>query len=277
MLHLLKLEWKKIYNYRPFQVMMLLFMIGLPSMLMVSHDIVEKANPPEGMFSAATLVSFPTIWQYLAYNANWMAFFFLGFMSVLSITNEFGNKTLRQNIITGLSRADYFKGKVLFIATLALIATIHYFLCGTVIGRIYTESFSMENFTENLDFIPRVFLMSFGYMSIGLFLGMWIRRTGIAIVLFLAYGIFIEQILRWGVHMNVFKRFGIEMNKSVHYYPINAMEDLAPIPFPDMIDNMARNMDFYPFIEPMEAAVLTVIYSGLFLYLAYRMISNRDL
>ena len=277
MLHLLKLEWKKIYNYRPFQVMMLLFFIGLPSMLMVSHSIVEKANPPEGIFSAESLISFPTIWQYLAYYGNWMVFFFLGFMSVLSITNEFGNKTLRQNIITGLSRTDYFKGKIIFIITLALIATVYFSLCGTAIGMIYTESFSMKDFTENLDFIPRFFLMSFGYMSIGLFLGMWIRRTGIAIVLFLAYGMFIEQILRYGIHMNLFKRLGIEMNKSVHYYPINAMEDLAPIPFPDMIDDMARNMDYYPFIEPMEAAVLTIIYSGLFLFLAYRMINKRDL
>jgi len=55
------------------------------------------------------------------------------------------------------------------------------------------------------------------------------------------------------------------------------MEDLAPIPFPDMIDNMAKNMDFYPFIEPMEAAALTIIYSGLFLYLAYRLMVKRDL
>jgi len=244
---------------------------------MAAHNIVERANPPKGMFSADTLVSFPSIWQYLGYIGSWMTFFFLGFMAVLSITNEFGNKTLRQNIITGLSRRDYFKGKILFIATLALVATIHYFLCGTVIGMIYTESFSMGNFTANLDFIPRFFLMSFGYMSIGLFIGMWIRRTGIAIVLFLAYGVFIEQILRWVVHMNAFKKLGIAMNKSVHYYPINAMEDLAPIPFPDMIDNIAKNMDFYPFIEPMEAAILTVIYSGLFLFLAFRMICNRDL
>ena len=277
MLHLLKLELKKIKNYRPFQVMMVLFLIGMPAMLMVSYEIVEGANPPEGMFSEKTLVELPTIWKYLGYNGNWMVFFFLGFMSVLSITNEFSNKTLRQNIITGLSRTDFFKGKVMLITTMALVAAIYFFLCGTTIGLIYTEEFTMDKFTENIDYVPRFFLMSFGYMSLGTFLGMWIRRTGIAIVLFLAYGIFIEQILRWGVHMNLFKKFGIAMNKSVNYYPINAMEDLAPIPFPDMIDNMARNMDYYPFIEPMEAAALTIIYSSLFLYLTYRLIISRDL
>ena len=85
MLHLLKLEWKKIRNYRPFQVMMGLFLVGLPAMLMVVYDIVDRANPPEGVFTGKSLVEFPTIWQYLAYNGNWMVFFFLGFMSVLSI------------------------------------------------------------------------------------------------------------------------------------------------------------------------------------------------
>ena len=136
-------------------------------MLMVVYDIVDRANPPEGVFTGKSLVEFPTIWQYLAYDGNWMVFFFLGFMSVLSITNEFGNKTLRQNIITGLSRADFFKGKFVFIAALALLATAYYFLCGSVIGLLYTEDFTVAKFTENLDFVPRFFLMSFGYMSIG--------------------------------------------------------------------------------------------------------------
>jgi len=261
-----------------------LFLIGMPAMMMVVYEIVEsanlaagKANLPQGFFSEKTLVEFPTVWQFLGYIGNWMVFFFLGFMSVLSITNEFSNKTLRQNIITGLSRTDYFKGKVMLIAAVSLVAAIYFFFCGTMFGLIYTEEFTMAKFTENLDFVPRFFLMCFGYMSIGTFLGMWIRRTGIAIVLFLAYGIFVEQILRWGIHMNIFRRFGIEMNKSVNYYPINAMEDLAPIPFPDMIDNTARSMDLYPFIEPMEAVVLTIIYSSLFLYLTYRVIASRDL
>ena len=277
MLHLLNLEWKKIRNYRPFQIMMGLFLMGLPAMLMIAYSIAKRVNPPEAVFSGKTLVEFPTIWQYLGYSGNWMVFFFFGFMSVLSITNEFGNKTLRQNIITGLSRTDFFKGKVIFIAALALVATIYFFLCGSVIGLLYTKEFTVAKFTENLDFVPRFFLMSFGYMSIGLFLGMLIRRTGMAIVLYLAYGFFIEQILRWLVHMNLLKTLGLEMNRSVHYYPINAMEDLAPMPFPNQIDNMARNMDYYPFISPMEATVLTIIYSGLFLFLAYRLIANRDL
>jgi len=277
MLHLLQLEWKKVKNYRPFQIMMLLFFIGLPSMLMVGHDILTRANPPKGLFSVNMMVEFPTIWQYLGYFGNWMVFFFMGFIAVLSITNEFGNKTLRQNIITGLSRKEYFFGKILFIATVAFVATLYYSLCATTIGLMYTEEFSVEAYMENISYIPRFYLMSFGYMSIALFLGIWIRRTGIAVVLYLAYGIFIEMILRWGVHMNLFKKFGIEMNKSVHYYPMNAMEDLAPVPFPDIAEDMARNMDQYPFLEPLEAAYLTIIYSSLFLYLGYRMLTRRDL
>jgi len=267
MLHFLQLEFKKVNNYRPFQVMTILYLILLPTSLLVTKSLPDEVGT---FFGTQGFYTFPNVWKYLGYIGNWLGFFFLGFMGVLSITSEYGNKTLRQNIITGLSRKDYFVAKVTFILALSLLATAFYFLCGVIIGWIHADPFYFDVFTQELNYIPRFFLMSFGYMSLGLLFGTLIRRTGFAIFVFLAYGVFLEQILR-GIHLYYTE------SRTCLFYPINAMEDLTPIPFPDMANDMIREMDFNPFMSPTESMITSSIFIGFFLFGTYQLLMKRDL
>ena len=267
MLHLLKLELKKVNNYRPFQVMALLYLIALPASLLVTKSLPEEIGM---FFGSQGFYTFPNVWRFLGYIGNWIGFFFLGFMGVLSITSEYGNKTLRQNIITGLTRKDYFFAKVVFIAAISLAATVYYFLVGTTIGLAHADPFYFDVFTQNLDYIPRFFLMCFGYMSLGLLSGTLVRRTGFAIFLFLAYGIFIETILR-GIHLYYLE------HRSCIFYPVNALEDLTPIPFPDMANEMIKEMEFHPFMSATEAIVTSSIFTFIFLFGVYQLLMKRDL
>lgn len=268
MIHLLKLEFLKIKNYKPFIVMAILYLVLLPMSLLITKSLPEE---PAAFFGTQGFYTFPNVWKYLGYIGNWIGFFFLGFMGVLSITMEFGNKTLRQNIITGLSRKEYFAAKVIFITTLSLIATAYYFFSGTVIGLIHADPFYMDVYTQGLfNFIPRYFFMSFGYMSLGLFFGMLVRRTGFAVFIFLAYGVFLEQVLR-GIHMYYLE------SRTVLFYPVNAIEDLTPIPFPDVANDMIREMDFNPFLTSGEAMITVSIYTALLLLGAYQLMVKRDL
>jgi ABC-2 type transport system permease protein len=268
MIHLLKLEFLKVKNYKPFIVMAILYLILLPVSLLVTKALPAE---PAAFFGTQGFYTFPNVWKYLGYIGNWIGFFFLGFMGVLSITMEFGNKTLRQNIITGLSRKEYFSAKVIFITAISLAATVHYFLSGTVIGLVHADPFYLDVYTQGLfNYIPRFFLMSFGYMALGLFFGMLVRRTGFAVFIFLAYGVFLEQILR-GLHMYYFE------SRTCLFYPVNAIEDLTPIPFPDIANDMIREMDFNPFLSSGEAMITVSIYTALFLFGAYRLMVKRDL
>ncbi len=268
MLHLLKLEFLKVKNYKPFIVMTILYLILLPISLLVTKSLPEE---PAAFFGTQGFYTFPNVWKYLGYIGNWIGFFFLGFMGVLSITMEFGNKTLRQNIITGLSRKEYFSAKVIFITAISLAATAYYFLSGTLIGLFHADPFYMDVYTQGLmTYIPRYFLMSFGYMSLGLFFGMLVRRTGFAVFIFLAYGVFLEQVLR-GIHMYYLE------SRTVLFYPVNAIEDLTPIPFPDIANDMIREMDFNPFLSSGEAMITVIVYTALFIFGAYQLIMKRDL
>jgi len=248
--------------------MSVLYLILLPTTLLLFKSLPEE---PAGFFGVPGCYNFPNIWKYMGYIGSWLGFFFLGFMGVLSITMEFGNKTLRQNIITGLSRKEYFSAKIIFITAISLFVTAYYFLSGTVIGIFHADPFYMDDFMKTFKYLPLYFLMSFAYMSFGLFLGMLVRRTGFAIFLFLAYGMFLEQIIR-GIHLYYF-----ETSRTVLFYPLNAVEDLMPIPFADMANDMIREMDFNPFLSSVEAMITVSIYTSLFLFGAYRLMMKRDL
>ena len=98
-MHLLQLEWLKQKNFTMFRVMTVLFLVGLPSLLLIVKTFnLPTENLPPMIPSVESLYQFPNVWIYLGYVGNWLTFFFMGFMGVLMVTNEYANKTLRQNI-----------------------------------------------------------------------------------------------------------------------------------------------------------------------------------
>lgn len=267
-MHLLQLEWQKWSKNLAFRILLLFYVILLPSMLLIGKRI-DELPPPIG--TTEVLFIFPTVWEYLGYIGNWLSFFFLGFLAVLIITTEYSNRTLRQNIINGMTRSNFFKGKVFFVLTIALFATLYYSLCAITIGYFNTDIVTTNKLFQNWTYIPRYFLMCSGYMIFGLFLGFLIKRTGIALFIYLSYIMFIELILRWGIHANIGK------HKSMHFYPMNAVEDLIPIPYTRQAAQFISEFGFDLFLSPTEAICTTLIYSALFLTLTYQIIRRADL
>jgi hypothetical protein len=123
---------------------------------------------------------------------------------------------------------------------------------------------------QEADLIPRFFLMCFGYMSFGFFLGVLIKKTGIALFIYLVYIMFIESVIR-GIHMYYIR------NISMHLYPMNANEDLVPIPFAKLAEEFLRENEFSLFLDPRIAAMTVCIYTSIFLFFAYRKIKYSDI
>lgn len=268
MFYLLKLEWKKLHKLAAFRIFIAFYLALLPTILLLGKRIPELPPP---MMTNEVLFIFPTVWEWLAYVGSWLCFFFFGFLSIISITTEYSYRTMRQNIITGLSRKQYFLGKLYVILAVSVLATAYYALCALLIGYFNTPAIYWHKVVQNASCIPRYFLMCFGYMSFGALLGFWIKRTGIALFLYLSYVMFLEAILRWGVHLQLWK------HRSMHFYPMNAVEDLSPAPFIQMTENFLAEYGFSMLLSPAEAMVTTAIYSTLFLLLAFRLVKRADL
>lgn len=268
MLYLLRLEWKKIRKLTSFRLFSVCYLVLLPAILLIGLRFDELPPP---INSNEVFFMFPTVWQYLGYIGNWLCFFFFGFLSIVVVTTEHSYRTMRQNIITGLSRQQYFLSKFYLIFMVSLFAALYYAICGFTIGYFNTEAIYPHKVWQHADYIPRYFLMCFGYMSFGLFLGFLIRRTGIALFLYLAYIMFIELILRWGVHLQIAE------HRSMHFYPMNAVEDLVSLPFMEMADEFTSKYGFSIYLQPWEASITVLVYSALFLYFAYWRVTRSDL
>jgi ABC-type transport system involved in multi-copper enzyme maturation permease subunit len=265
-LHLLKLEWKKLVTYNLFRILVALYIALLPLGFLIGRGI----QLPEETGGTISFYTFPKVWQALGYAGNWMSFFFLGFLGVLLVTNEFSYKTLRQNLITGMSRKEYFFGKYIFMIAVSIAAALYYAIVALGVGFYYTDYVIIERVMENIDFIPKFFLMSFAYMNFAFLLGILLRRMGLALFLYFIYTLLIEMVLRYFFHAKIFG----EDSASRNYYPLNAFEDLAPFPIPD-IGPSSEMPNF--FLEPNLAVILTLVYSAIFTFIAYQVFMKRDL
>lgn len=265
-LHLLKLEWKKLVTYNLFRILAILYIVLLPLGFLIGKNI----DLPEETGGTISFYTFPKVWDALAYAGNWMSFFFLGFLGVLLVTNEFSYKTLRQNLITGMSRKEYFLGKYIFMIAVSLVVALYYAIVALGVGFYYTDYVIIERVMLHIHFIPRFFLMCLAYMNFAFMLGILLRRMGLALFLYFVYTLVIEMVLRYYFHI---KLFG-EDTASRNYYPLNAFEDLAPFPIPDFGPS-AEFPNF--FLEPSLAVILTLVYSSIFTFIAYRLFMKRDL
>ncbi len=204
---------------------------------------------------------FPDVWQ----NITFVSGFFkaiLAFMVVISITNEFSYRTVRQNVIDGLSRKQFLISKVLTNVLLSAMSMVMVFVIALITGLIYSPSISGADLVMDLEFFPAYFLEVFAFLSFALLLGMIIQRSGLTIVI-LVLSQMIEAIIRANVDDYV--------PWLIPYFPMESISNLVPLPFPR-----------YVFREIQDYVSLTSVlvvggWAFLFNYWAYVKLNKSDI
>jgi ABC-type transport system involved in multi-copper enzyme maturation permease subunit len=266
---LLALEYKKFKKNSVITMLLGMYLIFHP----IAIFFIQDLELPIPGFTKESIYGFPGIWEYMAYEGSWLVFFFLGFIAVHIVTSEVSNKTLRQNIITGLSRRDFFIGKLAVVTSLAIFASIYYFICSFAIGWLSTSEPNMELALQTDFAVPKFFLMSFAYMIFGLFVGFVIRKAGLAVLAYLSYVMFLEPLIKL-LHIQLYQG---TVSKIVNYWPTNMMEDLTPNPFYKIAENIPSGID-YPFLlSTQEAVIGSCIYTVLFITLAWLHFKKNDI
>jgi len=269
-IRLLKLEYTKFKDHSLIIILLLLYVIISSLGIMIGKSINSL---PDGAPKIESIFQFPLTWDFLGWIGSHTAFFFLGLAAVFMVVNEVTYKTFRQNIISGLTRREYFLAKVLTIVVISLGAALLYGLTASIYGIIHTKSWEFVDIWDNSYAVSRYFLMCMGYMSLGLLCGFTIRRSGLAILFYLFYGYALEVGAKW-LLVNQVDFLG----KEVNFLPINAMEDLHPFPLyrlTDFIPDM--NIDFPFLLTYTEATIAVVIWILIFLGEAYRLFRKGSL
>lgn len=266
MLALLQLEWKKYASNRIFRIAIGMYLLILPLMYL---SVKSGTTLQEGLFFVDPMYRFPGIWTTMTYWASWLTFFLLVYLSVWGFTAEHQQKTLRQNLITGLSRQQFFVAKLLSMCTMALFATLYVVLLAVVFGMIAGGHGYV--FDKELYAIPRFFVQTIFYMSFAFMLAVLLRKSGLAIIVFYGYILVVERIVRYLVFQNLFDNLS-----AGSYFPASAAWDVLPMSLVKSVKDIGtKNLDIF---LPYDLALgLTLLYTSLFLGIAYRVFMRRDL
>lgn len=271
MLHLLQLEWKKLASNRLFLVTSGLYILLLPLLYKSVQSSSNASDPDNPMASIyRSLYEFPNLWDTITYLSSWLTFFLMTYLVLFSITSEYNNRTLRQNLITGMSRKEWLTSKVLLIIALTLIAVVYTFCVGLVIG--FIAGGYGKPFTSHLVALGYFGLQSIFYGVSALFLAVVFRRGGLALMVFFAYMLIIERIIRYLIFGNLFDQLAWGS-----YLPASVAWDAVPFFMVKRVPGVLEGNVEGVLLSPGLATVIMLGYTLLFLVLTYRIFNRRDL
>jgi ABC-type transport system involved in multi-copper enzyme maturation permease subunit len=267
MLYLLKVDLKKLTSYRTFWVVCGLYFFTLGMTTASGMEFLKWLVNMGAEFGADIKVTriplyhFPDVWQNIAFVSGFFKAI-LAFMVVISITNEFTYRTVRQNIIDGLSRKQFILSKVYTNVLLSAMSMAMVFVIALVTGMIYSPSIVMTDLVMDLEFFPAYFLEVFAYLSFALLLGMIIQRSGLTIVILVLFPM-IEAIIRANVDDYV--------PWLIPYFPMESISNLIHMPFPRYV--FREIQDYVSIVSVLVVAVWTFLFN----YFAYLKLKRSDI
>jgi ABC-2 type transport system permease protein len=267
MLHLLKIDLKKLTSYRTFWIVCGLYFVTLAFSTASGMEILKwLARTIEGFgqkinVNRIPLYHFPDIWLNLLYFSGLFKIV-LAIMTVISITNEYTYRTLRQNVIDGLSRWEFLFSKILTNLLLSLLSVVMIFVIALVTGFIYTPAINYQYIFSDMEFLFANFLEIFAFLSYALMLGILIQRSGLTIIL-LMLSKMIEIIFRENVDEY--------LPWLIQFLPMESISNLVPLPYARYAFQEIR--DYLTFSSVAIALGWTVLFN----YFSYLKLKRSDI
>lgn len=279
MLRLLQIEFIKIKNSRASKVLIISYFVLLLSISLIS---VIKFDVGEIPFQLADqgIFNFPFIWHFNSFIAAFFKLFLL--LVIVSMTaNEYSNRTLKQNLIDGLSKKEFILSKFYMVLVFAAISTLFVFVVSLILGLIYSDFDEMSIIFSDFEYLLAYFVKLLGFFSFGLFLGILIKRSAFAVgamfVWFIIEGI-IYGLLKWEFPESISSK----AEQIMEFMPLFSMYNLIEQPFGRLnaVKTTAKQLKAdisYDYSVHWHEIVIVLVWSFLFIYFSYRLLKKRDL
>jgi ABC-type transport system involved in multi-copper enzyme maturation permease subunit len=277
MLRLLKIELHKIRYNKASKALIIIYFTLLTSIALVAA-IKFDIGPIKFHLADQGIFNFPYIWHLNTYLAAGFKFFLL-VVIVSMMANEYSNRTLKQNLIDGLSKKEFVLSKFYTVILFAGISTIFVTITSLILGLIYSDFTELAIITTDLEYLLAYFIKLVGFFSFGLFLGVLVKRSAFAIGAMLVWS-FIE-----GIAMGLLKwKFNMEntYENIAQFFPLNSMMNLIKEPFTrfNAVKSAANQLgeqvtkDFS--VQPQDILIV-LAWTTLFVYGSYYLLKKRDL
>jgi len=275
MLRLLNIEIHKLKHSRASRALIFIYFILLTSIALIAA-IKFDIGPVKFHLAEQGIFNFPYIWHFNTYMAAIFKFFLL-LVIVSMMANEYSNKTLKQNLIDGLSKQEFVLSKFYTVVLLSLISTLFVFVVSLILGYSYSDFNEISIVTTDLEYLFAFFIKLVAFFSFGLFLGILVKRSAFAVgamfVWFMIEG-FAKGMLYW--------KFETIVDKVMPFFPLEAMSNLIKEPFTRLsaVKTVAKQVgedlskDFS--VQPKDI-IIVLIWTAIFIYFSYVLLKKRDL
>jgi hypothetical protein len=223
MLHLLRIEWLKVKNYRTFWILLGISLISVPAFNYVLYDTMDNSFPKiNGKSLLGSPFAFPDVWQTVAWNSSILLL--LPAILIITLTsNEFTYKTHRQNVIDGLSRSQFINVKLVEVFILSILFTLVVFLTSLGFGYFGNKVLTNTQVWTDVRFTCFFFVEMLSYSLIAFLITILIKRAGLSMGIFFIYMI-IEQLFV-AILRNAYRQ------QWVDFMPQEVTDMLIPQPY----------------------------------------------
>lgn len=275
MLRLLSIEIHKLKLNRASKTLILVYFILLTSIALIA---AIKFNIGSVKFHLAEqgIFNFPYIWHFNTYITAIFKFFLL-LVIVSMVANEYSYKTLKQNLIDGLSKKEFILSKFYTVVLFSALSTLFVFTISLILGYTYSDFKEFNIVFSDLEYLLAFFIKLVGFFSFGLFLGILIKRSAFAIGAMLIW-YFTENVIKGLLH---WKAKPIA-NSITQFFPLEACANLIKEPFTRLsaVKSVAKQVgenlsrDFSVHISDI---IIVCVWIFIFIYLSYVLVKKRDL
>ncbi|CAI8367547.1 MAG: Uncharacterised protein [Flavobacterium sp. SCGC AAA160-P02] len=283
MLRLLSIEFYKLKHNKASKVLTIIYFALLTSIALIAaikfdFGFIKFHLADQGIFN------FPFIWHFNTYVASFFKFFLL-IVIVSMISNEYSYKTLKQNLIDGLSKKEFILSKFYMVIIFALISTIFIFTISLILGLLYSDYNELSIIFSDLEYLIAFFIKLIGFFSFGLFMGILVKRSAFAIGGIIVW-YFFEKII-WLILLFFNRHMGgmesvDKANEGIRFLPLESMSNLIVEPGSRLnvaktMANMAGQEITKSHNVQISDIVIVSIWSFIFIYCSYVLLKKRDL
>ena len=282
MLRLLTIEFHKLKHNSASKVLSLIY-FGLLTSIALIAAIKFDIGPIKFHLADQGIFNFPYIWHFNTYMAATFKFFLL-LVIVSMMANEYSYKTLKQNLIDGLSKKEFILSKFYTVIAFAFISTIFVFVTSLILGAIYSDFNELSIIFSDLNYLIAFFIKLVGFFSFGLFLGILIKRSAFAVAAMVVW-LIIESIFKGYLYWT-FKDLKTSTEEAVNsvmqFFPLEAMSNLIKEPFTRLgaVKSVANQIG-ESFTKDYTVSYINIsivlIWTLIFIYASYLLLKNRDL
>ncbi|WP_124980734.1 ABC transporter permease [Nonlabens xiamenensis] len=280
MKRLIDIEFHKFKYSKSSKVLTIIYLVIVFALMFVGlYEVPFKGA--KASLSDLGIFDFPYIWHLSPYILSFLKFLIA--IVIVSLTaSEYSNRTLKQNLIDGLSKKELVLSKFYLVVALALVVTLLVFLVCLFLGYLYSDITEFNLVFRDVEYVGAFFLSHLTFFAFCLFAGILVKRSAFALGLIGIWCIFELLTFLFTSHIDLRFGYGIwDVLRDI--LPMSSISNLIVEPFTkvSLVKNGWETLSQSEFEKDYSVRWINVLvclgWTTLFTFWSYRLLKRRDL